>query len=67
MVTPRKKDRMTPTMPTVSEIRAPWMIRESMSRPRESAPRRWNDPLSAGPSRPIPKKWRSVEKSPQKR
>src|SRR5947208_17073980 len=29
------------TMPTVREMRAPWMSRESMSRPRPSVPSQW--------------------------
>jgi len=35
----RKPDRVEPT-PTASEMRAPWMIRLSMSRPMKSAPSR---------------------------
>jgi hypothetical protein len=37
-----------PSRPTVSEMRAPWRMRERTSRPRRSVPSRWKVPPSAG-------------------
>ena len=60
MVMPRMKLRVTPTRPTVSEMRAPLRMRESMSRPSRSVPKRNRLPPSGGQTR-----CRSPETSPQ--
>jgi hypothetical protein len=42
----------TETTPTISAMRAPKMMRESMSRPKESVPAQWarEGPESVGPT-----------------
>src|SRR5687768_7318937 len=56
LVTPKTSPSVEPTSddvkPTSSAVRAPWMMRESRSRPNESVPRRCTPPggSSAGPN-----------------
>ena len=62
MVRPITSEKHTPSRPMVSEMRAPYTMRENRSRPMRSVPSRKTTPPSATANR-----WRSVGNNPQNR